>query len=622
MKSLWFLLLTLFSETRSMNVAKSVQEVEGKQLEIICSYDAAYKSYIKYWCRGYYKSSCNIVIKTNDISSTDDGRITIEDKPSRHQIKVTIHPLKLQDADWYWCGIQINYGYDDMDYTEIKVAKDECKEHRGICGNYAECISTYGSYHCTCKQGFRTNFPSNKFTKSHCKGQPCQCYPDPTTPQHSFVNLNLTEETQNIFNAIVSTKVNNSAMEMQNVTVLLKKLEQYILDDVLSSLNKSEAKEGKISWEVNKTVITAQSVPLNSSDVEEMLNLTAGSATMSIKKKTVINGISAGFLPVAVLMSLHETGIEAILSGDHLRNNSPSNITYEVNSNVIIATVSSKPKHNLPNPVIFTFQKNKIQYNKAESSKCVFWTTDDNNTSYWSTEGCTLSEEDTNQTHVTCHCFHLSSFAVLTSVSDTFQDEEPLKTISDIGLILSVSCLIICVMTFWLCKSIQNAGTTLLLNLCLCLLVGDLLFLFGISQVGNKMLCKVIAGFLHYLFLACFAWMCLGALQLHLMVQNMKMVKAFRTHVIRRRYMYPVGYGAPAVIVAISASVFPDGYGTDKVCWLSWIKGFQWSFVGPVCCVILINIILFIKTIHMLRQHFSTLNKDVSTIKNTRYGIF
>ncbi|XP_043913010.1 putative adhesion G protein-coupled receptor E4P [Protopterus annectens] len=120
-------------------------------------------------------------------------------------------------------------------------------------------------------------------------------------------------------------------------------------------------------------------------------------------------------------------------------------------------------------------------------------------------------------------------------------------------------------MTFWLCKSIQNAGTTLLLNLCLCLLVGDLLFLFGISQVENKMLCKVIAGFLHYLFLACFAWMCLGALQLHLMVQNMKMVKAFRTHVIRRRYMYPVGYGAPAVIVAISASVFPDGYGTDKV---------------------------------------------------------
>ncbi|XP_043938204.1 putative adhesion G protein-coupled receptor E4P [Protopterus annectens] len=173
-------------------------------------------------------------------------------------------------------------------------------------------------------------------------------------------------------------------------------------------------------------------------------------------------------------------------------------------------------------------------------------------------------------------------------------------------------------MTFRLCHSIQNASTTLLLNLCICLLIADGIFLFGISQTKYKILCKVISAFLHYSLLASFSWMCLGALQLHLMVQNLKAVKAFRTHVIRRRYMYPVGYGIPAIIVVISAAVFPHGYGTNRGCWLSLDRYFLWSFIGPVCFVILVNMILFTITIHILRKKFSTLNKDVSTIKNTK----
>ncbi|XP_043938202.1 adhesion G protein-coupled receptor E3-like [Protopterus annectens] len=137
-----------------------------------------------------------------------------------------------------------------------------------------------------------------------------------------------------------------------------------------------------------------------------------------------------------------------------------------------------------------------------------------------------------------------------------------------------------------------------------------------------QILCKVIAAFLHYFFSASFFWMHLGALQLHLMVQNLKAIRAFRSHIIPGRVMYSVGYGIPAIIVMVSASIYPDGYGTQNVCWLSLKQEFRWSFIGPVCFVIAINLILFIITIGMLREKLSSVNKDVSTINNTRALLF
>lgn len=44
-------------------------------------------------------------------------------------------------------------------------------------------------------------------------------------------------------------------------------------------------------------------------------------------------------------------------------------------------------------------------------------------------------------------------------------------------------------------------------NLCACLLLAEVVFMLGIDQTQSRILCGVIAGMLHYLFLAAFAWM-------------------------------------------------------------------------------------------------------------------
>lgn len=54
---------------------------------------------------------------------------------------------------------------------------------------------------------------------------------------------------------------------------------------------------------------------------------------------------------------------------------------------------------------------------------------------------------------------------------------------------------------------LQSDRTTIHKNLCFCLLVAEILFVMGIGQTNERVLCGVIAGLLHLFFLCAFAWM-------------------------------------------------------------------------------------------------------------------
>ena len=73
--------------------------------------------------------------------------------------------------------------------------------------------------------------------------------------------------------------------------------------------------------------------------------------------------------------------------------------------------------------------------------------------------------------------------------------------------------------------------------------------------------CAIIAGFLHYLFLACFFWMLVEAVMLFLMVRNLKVMNYFSSRNIKMWYLCAFGYGLPGLVVAVSAGVRPQGYG-------------------------------------------------------------
>uniref|UniRef100_H3A5T7 Uncharacterized protein n=1 Tax=Latimeria chalumnae TaxID=7897 RepID=H3A5T7_LATCH len=336
---------------------------------------------------------------------------------------------------------------------------------------------------------------------------------------------------------------------------------------------------------------------------------------MDISCETVIRGKTSASAAVAFISY---TNMESILDGRFFKDsNSKSGQNYknvQMNSKVVTATTSNTELHQLNKPVRFTFHHKKVKGHN-ENEFCVYWK-ESANEGTWSSEGCSLLAS--NQTHTICSSDHLSSFAVIIAAFEIERDIA-LEVITYVGIILSLVCLAACIVTFKCFNSVRTTSTTIHLHLCVCLFLAELLFLIGMDRTSNKTLCGIIAGFLHYLFLACFAWMILEGVQLYLMVRNLKVVNYFTTHSIKRRFMYPIGYGLPAVIVVISAAVFHIGYGTKNHCWLTTEKGFVWSFLGPVCTIIGVGTLpCYTKSLWAFPQCTSHLHREIQIHPNFR----
>ena len=78
---------------------------------------------------------------------------------------------------------------------------------------------------------------------------------------------------------------------------------------------------------------------------------------------------------------------------------------------------------------------------------------------------------------------------------------------------------------------------------------------FPPPQIG----CSIIAGILHFFFLASFSWMCLEGVQLYLML-----VEVFESEYSRKKYYYVSGYLLPAIVVGVAAAIDYRSYGTKK----------------------------------------------------------
>ncbi|XP_073993795.1 latrophilin Cirl-like isoform X2 [Rhodnius prolixus] len=293
----------------------------------------------------------------------------------------------------------------------------------------------------------------------------------------------------------------------------------------------------------------------------------------------------------------------------------PGNTSRVVNSKVISASLGQGRHIQLSYPVTICLKH--IRTENVTNPTCVFW---DYTMSSWSEEGC--RKESTNATHTICVCDHLTNFAVLMDVQQTYlppAHELALQIITYIGCIVSIICLILAIATFHLFRGLKSDRTTIHKNLCGCLLIAEILFLAGIGQTDQAIICAVVAGLLHFFFLCAFAWMFLEGFQLYVML-----IEVFEAEKSRVRWYYLFGYGAPLVIVSVSSLVDPLSYGTDRYCWLRADNFFIFSFVGPVIAVILANLVFLSMAIYMMCRHANASvamkSKEQSRLASARGG--
>ncbi|XP_078741565.1 adhesion G protein-coupled receptor L4-like isoform X2 [Lampetra fluviatilis] len=239
--------------------------------------------------------------------------------------------------------------------------------------------------------------------------------------------------------------------------------------------------------------------------------------------------------------------------------------------------------------------------------QCGFWV---EHASTWSTLGCEVAF--LNHSHAHCSCSHLTHFAILLAHRPVSEhDALILSVLTRVALSVSLVCLALSVATFMLSRALHGARNSVHANLCATLFIAEFIFLLGVHQTAYTVLCKVIAYFLHYFFLAAFTWMSLEGVCLYFMV-----VQVFKSRDLPVRSLYAVGYGVPLVILILTSAIAPGSHGTDKYCWLD--KSIYWSFAGPVLCVITTNLGFLGITMYKMIRHRHPITPGVSCMETMR----
>ncbi|XP_059950455.1 adhesion G protein-coupled receptor E3 [Mesoplodon densirostris] len=479
---------------------------------------------------------------------------------------------------------------------------NECKPPVSVyCGVNAECQNIEGSFYCRCNAGYK--LLSGKAQFNHSNENTCQ----KTTPSETTSSM---KEMQQVVEAIESLLTNKTVWGMEErrniratFTYILQKVESLVLETALKTPDQELQKVQ------NRTVAVETRVVTDNCSKGVTFKLNAQMNSMDINCSDIIQGNTQGpsaaaFVSYSSLGNIiNATFFEEVNEKDHVY----------LSSQIVSAAIGPKRNTSLSQPVILSFQHVKIKPS-IKKVFCVYWKGTKEG-GHWSTEGCFLKQA--NKTHTICSSTHLSSFAVL--VAFHRQEEDPaLTVITYVGLSISLLCLLLAALTFLLCKAIQNTSSSLHLQLSLCLFLAHLLFLTAINRTEIKVLCAIIAGALHYLYLASFLWMLLEGLHLFLTARNLTVVNHSSVNRFMKRLMFPVGYGVSAVIVAISAASRPHLYGTPDHCWLHLDQKFIWAFLGPVCAIICVNFVFFLLVLWILKRKLSSLNSEVSTIQNIK----
>ncbi|XP_072420199.1 adhesion G protein-coupled receptor E3-like [Chiloscyllium punctatum] len=476
--------------------------------------------------------------------------------------------------------------------------KDECKMTKTKCGSNATCVNTIGSYCCPFSGITQSG------TKKACSRCEIECYFSKNSiNSHVSKQMCLNSCQMKALYTNMGRDVERASDETSKVAKILDNAERILRSLVEVPWNASEERKSMAEFDI---VIRRHMSPV------EPIVVSAHGNSMEIDPVILMDtatGKRSRNSAIAFIVHKNMTtflGNESAVREETLA--TPERKSDVLNSAIITAAITSKTRDFPTHPINFTFSHITANVNNS-IIRCVYWTGTLNGTP-WSPDGCELVFS--NKTHTVCQAFHLSSFAILMALKD-LPHVFALEVITYIGLSVSLVFLLLAIITFATCQLVNDTRRTIHIHLCVCLLVADFIFLFGISLTGNRIFCGIIAGVLHYTFLAVFAWMFLEGIQLYLMVQVV-----FVPKVPLKRYMLWVGYGFPALIVTISAAVSYEGYGTESSCWLSTKNFLPCSFFVPALLISIINFIFLCKTLMTLKKKLSDVISENKTLGKQR----
>uniref|UniRef100_A0A8B9U227 Cadherin EGF LAG seven-pass G-type receptor 2 n=1 Tax=Anas zonorhyncha TaxID=75864 RepID=A0A8B9U227_9AVES len=239
-----------------------------------------------------------------------------------------------------------------------------------------------------------------------------------------------------------------------------------------------------------------------------------------------------------------------------------------------------------------TLQFRLLETQERSKPICVFWNHSllAGGAGGWSARGCEVVFR--NQSHVSCQCNHMTSFAVLMDISRREVRDGggilPLAALTYASLGVALAGLLLAVLVLGALRglrsnrhSIRRHGATALLLAQLCT-VGD-------AVCAVQLACTVVAILLQFLHLSAVGWALLEALHLYRRRSEPR-------HVDRgpMRFYHVLGWGLPAFITGLAVGLDPEGYGNPDFCWLSIHDSLVWSLAGPSACAVAVGVFFLV----------------------------
>nr|XP_032655516.1 cadherin EGF LAG seven-pass G-type receptor 2 [Chelonoidis abingdonii] len=262
-----------------------------------------------------------------------------------------------------------------------------------------------------------------------------------------------------------------------------------------------------------------------------------------------------------------------------------------INTPVVTISVHAEEQRGpqaLEKPV--TVQFRLLETEERSKPICVFWNHSmlPGGAGGWSARGCELVFR--NQSHVSCQCSHMTSFAVLMDISRRENGEIlPLQTITYASVAVTLGSLLLTFLVLAGLRALHTNQHSIRKNTAAALFLAELVFLLGINQADIPFACTVIAILLHFFYMCSFAWLLLEALHLYRMLSEVRDINHSPM-----RFYYMVGWGVPAFITGLAVGLDPEGYGNPDFCWLSIYDTLVWSFAGPIAFAVSTSVFLHV----------------------------
>ncbi|XP_077983985.1 adhesion G protein-coupled receptor L3-like [Glandiceps talaboti] len=278
-----------------------------------------------------------------------------------------------------------------------------------------------------------------------------------------------------------------------------------------------------------------------------------------------------------------------------------------VNSDVMSAAVLTESDQTesqaLHDPIVIVFKH--TQDIGAKQPRCQFMNMQARTViEQWDGDGCEV--HSSNLTHTTCHCYHLTNFALIMDIHNVKDNLPPvhdkiLSVMSYIGCSLSVlGCIVsICVFEFF---RLKQDRIRIHENLAVSIALTQILFLVGIDRTENMYVCKVVAALLHYFLTALFLWMMIEGINMYVVL-----VKVFDRSNNIKKYL-ALGWGAPFIVVGVAVGVFHNDYGTGGTCWLP-TKTLLVVFAPSAALIIFFNVFILIIVIRVMLNSMTARSK-------------